>query len=67
MLMNMENKVVYQGPGVLTLLLVAFVVLKLCGVITWPWLWVLSPFWIPLVIAVVALIIIGLVVFIKFK
>lgn len=63
----MENKVVYQGPGVLTLLLVAFVVLKLCGVITWPWLWVLSPFWIPLVIAVVALIIIGLVVFIKFK
>ena len=67
MLMIMENKVVYQGPGVLTLLLVAFVVLKLCGVITWPWLWVLSPFWIPLVIAVVALIIIGLVVFIKFK
>ena len=67
MLMNMENKVVYQGPGVLTLLLVAFVVLKLCGVITWPWLWVLSPFWIPLVIVVVALIIIGLVVFIKFK
>lgn len=70
----MENKVVYQGPGVLSLLLVAFIVMKLCGVITWPWLWVLSPFWIPLVIAVVALIIavvaliiIGLAVFIKFK
>lgn len=65
--MIMENKVVYQGPGVLSLLLVAFIVMKLCGVITWPWLWVLSPFWIPLVIAVVALIVIGLVVFIKFK
>lgn len=62
----MENKVVYQGPGVLTLLLVAFVVLKLCGVITWPWLWVLSPFWIPLAVAVVVLIIIGLAVLIKF-
>ena len=67
MLMIMENKVVYQGPGVLSLLLVAFIVMKLCGVITWSWLWVLSPFWIPLVIVVVALIIIGLVVFIKFK
>ena len=63
----MENKAVYQGPGVLTLLLVAFVVLKLCGVITWSWLWVLSPFWIPLVIVVVVLIIIGLAVLIKFK
>ena len=67
MLMTMENKVVYQGPGVLSLLLVAFIVMKLCGVITWSWLWVLSTFWIPLVIVVVALIIIGLVVFIKFK
>ena len=67
MLMIMEDKVVYQGPGVLSLLLVAFIVMKLCGVITWPWLWVLSPFWILLVIAVVVLIVIGLAVFIKFK
>ena len=28
------------------LLLVAFVVLKLCGVIDWSWWWVLSPAWI---------------------
>ena len=67
MLMIMENKVVYQSPGVLSLLLVAFIVMKLCGVITWPWLWVLSPFWIPLAVAVVVLIIIGLAVLIKFK
>lgn len=67
MLMIMENKVVYQGPGVLSLLLVAFIVMKLCGVITWPWLWVLSPFWIPLVIAVVVLIIIGIAILVKFK
>lgn len=63
----MENKVVYQGPGVLTLLLVAFVVLKLCGVITWSWLWVLSPILIPLFIIFILLIVVGLVVFIKFK
>lgn len=24
---------------------VAFIVLKLCGVIDWSWLWVTAPFW----------------------
>lgn len=33
--------------GVLTLI---FIVLKLTGNIDWSWIWVLSPFWIPLVI-----------------
>lgn len=32
--------------GLGDLLLVAFVVLKLCGVIDWSWWWVLSPAWI---------------------
>ena len=31
------------GVGLFGLLTVAFVVLKLCGVITWSWFWVLSP------------------------
>ncbi|HVS35775.1 MAG TPA: hypothetical protein VMS17_09345 [Gemmataceae bacterium] len=35
------------GIGVCGALGVAFVVLKLCGVIDWSWLWVLAPFWIP--------------------
>jgi hypothetical protein len=35
------------------LLAVAFIVLKLTGVINWSWLWVLAPLWIPLVILVV--------------
>ena len=48
------------GIGFAGLLTVAFVVLKLCGVIAWSWWWVLSPIWIPilLVIAIVALIVI---------
>lgn len=33
--------------GVLT---VVFVVLKLCGLINWSWVWVLSPFWIDILI-----------------
>jgi hypothetical protein len=31
--------------NVIPLLGVAFVVLKLCHVIAWSWLWVLAPFW----------------------
>lgn len=34
-----------SGIGVLGLLGVAFVVLKLCGVIAWSWWWVTAPFW----------------------
>lgn len=29
-----------------TLLGVTFIILKLCNVIAWSWVWVLSPFWI---------------------
>ncbi len=35
-----------NGIGFAGLLTVAFVVLKLCDVIAWPWWWVLSPLWI---------------------
>lgn len=29
-------------------LTIAFVVMKLCKVITWSWVWVLAPMWIPI-------------------
>jgi hypothetical protein len=35
------------GVGVCGALGIAFVVLKLCGVLDWSWWWVLAPFWIP--------------------
>ena len=44
------------STGVPSLLLVLFIALKLCGVTDWPWLWVLSPFWIPLTFAIGVLI-----------
>lgn len=34
------------GIGFAGLLQVAFIVLKLCGVIEWSWWWVLTPTWI---------------------
>ena len=32
-------------------LLVVFIILKLCGVVNWSWWWVLSPIWISAIIA----------------
>ncbi len=46
----------HASIGVTGLLLVAFVVLKLCHVIEWPWVWVLAPAWIPLAIVLVIII-----------
>ena len=63
----MEKQVIYQGPGVLSILLVAFIVLKLCGVITWSWLWVLAPLWIPIAFVLVILLILGIMVYINVK
>jgi hypothetical protein len=34
------------------LLSVLFIGLKLTGYINWPWLWVLSPIWIPIAIVI---------------
>ncbi len=50
----MKNK---SGIGFGGLLTIAFVVLKLAGVISWKWLWVLSPLWISACVFVVALLI----------
>ena len=36
-----------------SLLTIAFIVLKLCNVIDWSWVWVLSPLWIPLAFVLV--------------
>lgn len=44
--------------GVLGVLFVAF---KLAGVIAWPWVWVLAPFWIPLAVAAVVLVVVVIV------
>jgi hypothetical protein len=40
------------GVGIGTVLAVVFTVLKLCGVIAWPWIWVLSPLWIGFCLAI---------------
>lgn len=48
------------GVGFSGLLTIAFIVLKLTGVISWSWLWVLSPLWITFLLVLVLSIIIAL-------
>ena len=43
------------GIGFFGLLAVVFITLRLLGQISWPWVWVLSPIWIPVAVAVVIL------------
>ena len=52
-----NNKNTKNGTGFCGLLTIAFIVLKLCGVIAWSWVWVLSPLWIPCAVAVIIAII----------
>lgn len=52
------------GIGFTGLLTIAFIVLKLCGVISWSWLWVLSPIWISLGLALILFAISGIFILI---
>jgi hypothetical protein len=52
----------YPATGI-ECLTIAFIVLKLCHVISWSWWWVLAPVWIPAAIALVC----GLVMLIAAK
>lgn len=47
------------GTGFLGSLTIAFIVLRLCRVIAWPWVWVLAPIWIPLAVAAILCIIVA--------
>ena len=49
-----------KGMSFFGVLTIVFIVLKLVGVISWSWLWVLSPFWMPICLGV-AIILIGVI------
>jgi hypothetical protein len=46
------------GIGFSSALALLFIGLKLGGVITWPWLWVLCPLWTPFIVAISFLILV---------
>lgn len=43
------------GLGFAGLLTIAFIILKLCHVINWKWIWVVSPIWISAGVAILIL------------
>lgn len=54
-----DSNVQSGGIGFGGLLAVLFIGLKLTGHITWSWVWVLSPLWIPLAFLLVLFLIVG--------
>ena len=61
----MSNKETSGGIGFCGLLAIVFITLKLTGVISWSWLWVLAPIWIPMAIAGVLLLLLGILTLIS--
>lgn len=58
-----DKAVVYnKGIGLAGWMGLLFITLKLCGIIAWPWIWVLAPFWIGIAILIAICILIPLVV-----
>ncbi len=50
---NQTSSAATGGIGFTGLLAVAFIVLKLTGVISWSWWWVLAPLWLPIIVGLV--------------
>ena len=57
----MNDKQTSSGIGFTGLLTIVFIILKLCGIITWSWWWVLSPLWISTILWVIVVVIVLLV------
>lgn len=50
------------GIGFAGLLTIVFIVLKLCKIINWSWVWVLSPIWISAILATLLLVILIIII-----
>ena len=64
---NEDMNITTSGTGILDVIQIIFIILKILGIISWRWVIVLIPLWIELGIAAVALIILGILYYIKMK
>lgn len=60
-----NDEIQEHGITFLGVLAIAFIVLKLCGVIDWAWGWVLAPLWGPVVVYILYAIISIAIAYIK--
>ena len=56
-----KNSSSNNGGVIMGLLGIAFVVLKLIGIITWSWWWVTLPFWGGIALVLLVLLVIGVI------
>ena len=57
----MNDKQTSNGIGFTGVLTIVFIILNLCGIITWSWRWVLSPLWISAILWVIVVVIVLLI------
>ena len=48
-----------NGIGCLTVVWIVFFILKLCGLVTWSWWWVMSPFILGIALTILLVIFVG--------
>lgn len=60
-----NTKAAGGGIGFSGLLGLLFIALKLCGVIDWSWWWVLAPFWIPIALFIVLILVVAVITIFK--
>lgn len=67
----MNNKVTNttgrSGLGFCAVLTLIFITLKLLGKISWSWLWVLSPLWIPIALIVLLMVVVSIITIFRMK
>jgi hypothetical protein len=61
----MENS--GTGLSLGTVLFIVFLVLKLCGTITWSWWWVTAPLWIPTGLALIFIVLVAVLCPVAFR
>lgn len=63
--MKESNSATSSGIGFTGGLTILFIAFKLMGVISWSWLWVLSPLWISAALVLLVLVIAGIVLLVN--
>lgn len=59
--MNRNSERLGSGLTVPTIVTLVFVILKLCHVIDWRWIWVLAPIWMTFALAMLVLFVVVLI------
>lgn len=58
--MENKDKTTSYKIGITGFLGIALIALKLIGIINWPWVWVLTPIWLPNLMIIIALMLVAI-------